>query len=189
MKTEEQLIWESYSVVQEQQTPTEFGCLMVYLEGDQKQKVLDFIAENFSQEQLDPTEGAEDEPHVTVAYGFYPDVDVQEIRRYIKENFPKTVTFQLKNITKFDNPEYDVIKVDVESQDLNDIHYALREYFGDRLNVTFPDYHPHMTLAYCKKGACEDLMDNNFFSGGEIQSNKFIFSEPGMEKKYSFTNQ
>lgn len=188
MKTDEQLIWENYLLL-EKETPTEFGCLMIYLDSEQKDEVLEFIKRNFSERELDPTEGAETEPHVTVAYGFYPDVDVQEIRNFIKQNFPATIHFQLKNITKFDNDEYDVIKVDVEGEELSELHYALREHFGDRLDVTYPDYHPHMTLAYCKKGMSDHLLDDEEFNGWEISSDKFIFSEPGMKKKYSFDNK
>lgn len=188
MKTEEQLIWESY-IITEKETPTEFGCLMVYIEDSNKEEILDFIQQNFPDDILDPSEGAETEPHVTVAYGFYPDVDVQEIREYIKNVFPQDIKFKLKDITKFDNDEYDVIKVDVESSDLESIHYNLRDEFEDRLNVTFPEYHPHMTLAYCKKGKADHLINDSAFNDKEFSLNKYIFSEPGMKKKYSFKSR
>jgi 2'-5' RNA ligase len=94
--------------------------------------------------------GKENEQHITLLYGLltgkYNDDDVEKILSdYTKINF------SIKGIGIFENPDkpYDVVKFDIVSDDCGKVNEALKQlpYEND-----FPDYHPHMTLAYVKKG-------------------------------------
>jgi len=83
-----------------------------------------------------------------------------------------------------DPSAYDVLKVDVESEGLYRLNAALRQAFGERLEVTYPDYHSHLTLAYVKKGTCRQLEGNASFAGWTLHCPNFIYSTPGMTNNY-----
>lgn len=92
--------------------------------------------------------GKENEAHVTLLYGLltgqYKDSDVEEIlSSYTK------IHFAISGIGIFEHELYDVVKFDIVSEDCSNINDQLKKlpYKND-----FPNYEPHMTLAYVKKG-------------------------------------
>jgi len=94
--------------------------------------------------------GREHSPHVTILYGIDPNVTVDEVRRALPSMYlPDYV--RVSRISMFDtNTAYNVVKVDVvEPKQLWRINAALK-----KLPIpgeTFPDFKPHMTVAYVKK--------------------------------------
>lgn len=124
--------------------------------------------------------GYEDEPHVTILYGFLPDVTHDEVLNYVKAFGPITLT--LGKITKFKQEDQDVLKIDVESRDLHEINQLLREKFAGRFENDYPDYKPHMTLAYIKKGVAEDI-DPTTFEGFEMTITDLVYSYGGGERQ------
>ena len=128
-------------------------------------------------------DGMEREIHVTIAYGFT--VSPQDVIDALAGTEPLSMT--LGEISKFDtSPEHDVIKVDVQSSGFEDLHYFLRELFGEEgLSVSFPVYHPHLTLAYVKKGSCDDLIGHGKFSGSTYVFNSLVYSEPDSTRKHA----
>jgi hypothetical protein len=110
--------------------------------------------------------GIERAGHVTVAFGFDPQPDVEADLAEVLAAC-KPLTMELGKLGKFDLNGHVCIHADVISPDFEDLHYRLRGYFGDRLKVTFPDYHPHMTLAYLKPGAEADAFVGDLRLAGE----------------------
>ena len=108
----------------------------------------------------DSSYGYSDTPHVTVKYGLLD--ETPEKVAELSKDFG-IIQLQFGNVTKFDtNPDFDVIKVDVVSEKL----MKLNQIINDNMeNIDEYKYKPHTTLAYVKKGTCEDLMGNDFFSG------------------------
>eukprot|EP00825_Cyclidium_porcatum_P004804 TRINITY_DN12277_c0_g1_i3.p1 TRINITY_DN12277_c0_g1~~TRINITY_DN12277_c0_g1_i3.p1 ORF type:complete len:307 (-),score=40.68 TRINITY_DN12277_c0_g1_i3:472-1392(-) len=95
--------------------------------------------------------GIEDESHVTVLYGFHDEVTSDEVFALYKENYPlKPLEIKISGISIFENPEFDVVKFDVNSDELAEINKLMRTLPNTQ---TFPDYHPHITIAYVKKGS------------------------------------
>ena len=94
--------------------------------------------------------GKENEPHITILYGLLPGEYKTEQVEDILNSYIR-IQYYLKGVSLFENENnpYDVVKIDVVSDDLFNINDALKElpYQND-----YPDYHPHMTLAYVKKG-------------------------------------
>lgn len=129
-------------------------------------------------------DGWEAEVHTTVAYGFTPAVNALRMQQALAKWGKKEVVFALGKIGRFESPEHDVLKVEVISEDLNTLHYFLREEFGEDLQVTFPDYKAHLTLAYVKKGACPELNDNAKFDGETYVVKKLVFSLPESTGKF-----
>ncbi len=100
--------------------------------------------------------GYEEKPHITLLWGIHHDeiLDESIIYRKIQEIHDLTVSVSEIEIFKGDetndNP-YDVVKFDIKpSKKLLD----LREEFETELpnTQTFPDFHPHMTIAYVRRG-------------------------------------
>jgi 2'-5' RNA ligase len=98
----------------------------------------------------DKSYGLEEKPHVTVVYGIHEDeIDSETIANVIKANM-KPFTVKIEDVDVFEGDEYDVVKYNVP------IHDQLQQYrdlFMKFPNTqSFPDYNPHMTIAYVKPG-------------------------------------
>lgn len=94
--------------------------------------------------------GKENEAHITLLYGLFIGKYNNDQVESILYDYTK-VHFAITGIGVFENPDkpYDVVKFDIVSEDCITLNEKLKElpYEND-----FPDYHPHMTLAYVKKG-------------------------------------
>ena len=109
-------------------------------------------------------EGGEDpkEFHVTLLYGYFnPNggdeddigVRIQSAREAIKDQIPEKLVFD--SIGRFEASESsdgkDVIYANVKEGQLEDLHEAFLKALkeeGLKVEKTFEEYHPHMTLAY-----------------------------------------
>lgn len=92
--------------------------------------------------------GLEDEPHVTILYGLHEEVRLEDVKKHL---IPlKKIKGKLTNISYFEPNDYDVLKFDVESPYLNMLNKRITDNFP--FTSDFPDYHPHMTIAYLNKG-------------------------------------
>lgn len=90
--------------------------------------------------------GLEDEPHVTALYGLDADV-ADPVKKAIAGIGPIKAKFGKASI--FSNDKYDVLKFDVDSPDLHRLNAELKKLPH---SSDFPDYQPHITVAYLKKG-------------------------------------
>ena len=98
----------------------------------------------------DDSYGLEQDPHVTVLFGIHEDqVDSETIKELIKHNM-KPITVKVDEVDFFPGEEYDVVKYNIpvtpELQGYRDLFMK----FPNTQN--FPEYHPHMTIAYVKPG-------------------------------------
>lgn len=92
--------------------------------------------------------GLEKHPHVTVAYG-HEENDPQSTREAIADLMAGEG--KLGSISVFDtNPDYKVLKFDVDSPDLHSLNQRIRERIK-LPGLTFNEYNPHVTVAYLKK--------------------------------------
>lgn len=162
------------------------SCVMVNVKDPRFVKEFKKITDGIPDEDIyDPPEeekyGREDRPHVTVKYGLHTD-DVEDVRPLI-EGFGQ-IKFKIKGVSFFrkDDREYDVLKLDVESDDLE----RLRKKVEGSLESTdeFPIYHPHMTLAYLKRGMAEKYVDalKEEFQGDMFEIDSVCFSDKGSGK-------
>jgi len=101
----------------------------------------------FIKEEGDWNYGLEDEFHITVKYGIVTK-DAEKVKKAV-EGF-QGGEVNLYNIDLFENDEYDVLKVNVDSDALSELNKAL----SDNLEThdSFPTYNPHVTIAYIKSG-------------------------------------
>ena len=130
----------------------EFGCLMLDLNIKNWNKITDIIKREDVYDV--PGYGIEDTPHTTALFGFIPDkVAPEDVVEFTKKAMGKEskIKVKLKEISMFENKDYDVLKFDVFSVDLHKLNKKLREEFPYKND--YPDFHPHITIAYVKSGS------------------------------------
>lgn len=158
----------------------EYGCLMLYADVPDWKEKTNFIFKDDIYEK-DDDYGYEKSPHVTIVYGFHDDeVDKKELYEKIEELIhPLTVTIQ--NISFFECEEYDVVKFDVPLT--SQLKKYRKEFLKFPNTQTYKEYHPHMTIAYVKKGRGERYareLDKPF----TVTFNRAVYSTPDESKKY-----
>lgn len=119
----------------------------------------------------------ETEPHITVKYGLHAD-SPEELFGVLHGQPPITVT--LGKTSLFKNDDFDVVKIDVDSPDL----HALNEKIADAMphTDTFPDYHPHVTLAYVKHGEGQRFVGDKSLEGETAIIRSLTFSGKNREQ-------
>ena len=139
--------------------------------------ILKWSKENIPEEELYTGEedmGREDEIHITVFYGIL-DEEPQSTVSILEENNIKPFPVRLSEITAFqDKPEYDVLKIDIESPELHRIHKLVEKNLDTKND--YPEYIPHLTLAYLKKGYADKYIGNKDFQGISTIADTLEFS-------------
>lgn len=140
------------------------------------EKVLKFVLsipdDKVHMDPKDPSLGRELEPHVTIKYGLETKIP-DEVEEAVKDE-SEGIKVTLGTISLFEPEDkpYDVLKVDIHSDDL----IRLNKIFSSLPNQdTHPDYHPHLTLAYVKKGQGDEYLDSKDFEGLTFETNSFYF--------------
>jgi len=149
------------------------GCVMLYFDFPELYKLQDSIdPSHLYEEDGDRTFGIEDEHHVTLLYGLEDSVSVGDVKEILDQH--RFGTCRVYNASLFEN-EYDVLKFDAEGESLHACNKALCEL---PYNSKYPDYHPHMTVAYLKKGMGKRYCD--MFKGYEwkLKPAYAVFSQP-----------
>src|SRR5262245_48786792 len=126
----------------------DYSSTQIYLPDDLSAEIVDWGYKHVPPTDLyvdatDPSFGRENEIHITVLYGILSD-DPGLIQILLTGVSPIPCT--LGRISTFDsNPKFDVLKIDVKSPELYDLHKKLQSLPN---NDTYPVYQPHVTIAY-----------------------------------------
>lgn len=131
--------------------------------------------------------GRENEPHVTALYGITPTPSAMaETMAAIKECGKQNITVKFGDLSKFSNPEFDVLKFEMISEDLRQLNSHLRNRVD--FQNDYPDYNPHLTIAYVKPGMgdfyiqkMKDVIGNRL-SGKSIKFDTVMFSDINHKK-------
>lgn len=130
------------------------------------------IPEDVLHKDEDGGKGRERDPHVTVKYGLIADDVPDALREIAKDTAPFPVFLGVVSLFTT-NPEFDVVKLDVESPVLHELNRRVSEAVPHE--DTYPEYHPHLTLAYVQKGSCEHLVGEDPFKAKGV-TREFIAS-------------
>lgn len=128
----------------------DYGCLMAFIDDDTSKKILDFNYSIIPENDLykEGTEyGRECRPHVTIKFGFTKSYSEEKMNDFLKNIKPFKI--KIKELSLFETDKYDVVKFDVISDELNKLHKRFSKLPNEDEH---PEYHPHITLAYVKKG-------------------------------------
>lgn len=128
----------------------DYNCLMLKFEIPNWS---DFIKSLIKEEDIYNTEtnsyGLEYEPHVTLLFGIHDYVKPEDFKNILVPI--RHIKCKTSKITSFQNDEYDVVKFDIEGNYLHQLNKDLRDTVD--YTTSFPDYKPHMTIFYSKKGS------------------------------------
>lgn len=125
-----------------------------------------------------PQFGREKNIHITILYGI-ESTNPKVVSELLEGRKPFEV--KLGNMSLFtNNNTFDVLKIDVSSPDLHDLNSILIK----NLNVvqTYPEYIPHVTIAYLKKDRGHDYSGCKKFSERKFEVNEIIFASKNGNK-------
>ena len=151
----------------------DYGAVMYQCKFPAWNKILSQInEEDIYIDENDSIFGYEYEPHVTVVYGFHPDIDHKGLIEDISKFKPTTI--DLIGVSGFENEKFDVLKIDIDPKPL----VGYREMLLGKYDNTqdFEGYNPHITLAYLKKGTGKKY--HNKKPCGQIVCNEIKYSSP-----------
>jgi len=166
-----------------------YSCLMAVLPDDAADRLRQFglsIPNDCIYQDESGDKGREGQFHVTIKYGIHTK-DPEEVKEAIVPLL-KPLGARLGKVTVFNGDEYVVLKVSVQSEDLTRMNQAVRQNL--ECTDTFPDYKPHITIAYLKKDPKNPYYFQDFctdeFDGMEVVFGKLKFTTPD-KKKYSMS--
>jgi hypothetical protein len=165
--------------INENTAERQYSCAMLYFNED----ILDGIGDLIGPEDLYTEEegfGLETEPHCTLLYGLHDDeVSLEDITKVL-DKYTYT-TCKGHNVSCFNNPKYDVLKYDIMGDNLIDTNEELKQF---PFTSNYPDYHPHMTIAYLKPGMGDKYIDKLNKEKGEIflTPQYAVYSQPDRTK-------
>jgi len=116
-------------------------------------------------------DGRENNIHATIKYGLHT-IDYTAIRNLFVNHKP--IKIVLGKISLFTPDDHDVIKIDVESPGLHTMHEMITNIM--ETTDSHPVYHPHITIAYVKKGSGALFDGLQDFEGTKIQLDSILFS-------------
>ncbi len=160
-----------------------YSSTQVNVVDDLAQRIISWGDENIADEDIYTGEenmGREDTPHITVLYGIVSN-EPDEAITLLEDKEIGPVKATLGKVSLFENSDdYDVVKIEVDSEDLSRIN----KLFFDNLEneSSFPEYKPHVTIAYVNKGSGKLYSGSDEFEGTELFFDEIRFSSADEER-------
>lgn len=166
------------SLIEENAAKRSYACLM--LDCSKVKAKFKELQKDIEKDDLYTEEeghGMETEPHITVLYGIHE----QEPKK-VKEQLELTpVEYTLTGLSLFENDKFDVLKFTVRSPDLKNLNKQCTEEL--EYTNSYPDYIPHMTVAYLKPGMGKKYTKlKNLLIGVTQRASEFTFSTKDSKK-------
>src|ERR1035437_8910271 len=160
----------------------EANCVLIELDfGDFWNNLLSQIDEKDLYKPEVERYGKETDPHVTLLYPVNPGTSFDSVKSTLDRVIDKKIDIVVNGIDIFENPEFDVIKLNVIADKyLQQIHDELSNLPNSEVRV----YKPHITLAFTKKGTGAKYKNNNYKHMISCNRIKFTTSD-GDEYYYS----
>lgn len=152
----------------------EYGFLMIkYDKPELIQELQNMIPyEELYNEDDNDDYGIEDMCHVTLVPCLDRHLDINELKKELQELNKYSIL--LSNISKFEHDKYDVLKCDVGSINLLNTNDDIRSKFPTFSE--YKEYHPHMTIAYLKKGMADKYLQDSIMPLVVLKPKCFIWS-------------
>ena len=150
----------------------EYGALMLFFDIPKWGKITSIIKKEDIYEKNNEF-GIETEPHATILYGFHNNVNAEKVFDLYEKNFDlKPIKVEINGISIFENEAFDVVKMDINKGILNKMNSKMREL---PCEITYPEYHGHITIAYVKKDAGEKYV-KKFEKNRMLVGDELVFS-------------
>ncbi len=164
-----------------------YGCLMLGTNFKNWNDCLKLVPDDMVYDDEKKKFGKETKPHITILFGFdIPTTDKNKLKDLIlNETNNKPIELKIVGLSYFETPKFDVLKFDIESEDLIKLNKVCTDNFD--YSSDFPNYHPHMTISYVKKGLMDDKFKYKFEKPFILNSDKFLYSSKSNDEKNNFT--
>ena len=135
-----------------------YGCVMIELDIPKWKEITSIIEkEDIFYSKKDEVYGLMDHPHLTLFYGLHKEVTDDQVEECLEGIKGSDFNLRVKGISIFENPKFDVVKLEIEK------NKTLTKIFNRLLKLPnsneFPDYNPHVTISYVKKGKGKKYID------------------------------
>ncbi len=161
-------------------TSYDYGCVMVEVPVKNWNEITSTINKDDLYEVEGENYGISENPHLTLLYGLKPNITKEQIEEVLKRVIDgDKIIVEIENIDLFENENFDVVKFNIKkTEQLQRIFDALSELPNEN---TYPDYKPHMTIAYVKKGLGKKYTKTY---SHKVSSNDICYSMANGEKIY-----
>jgi len=155
-----------------------YGCVMLFFDFPEVKQIQKVITnQELYIEEDDDSYGLETEPHVTLLYGLHENVPTESVKNILKNKiFGECI---IRNLSRFKQDEYDVLKFEVQGDILHQVNKELKELPH---TSNFPDYKPHLTVAYLKKGNVDRLIEKFKDREYKLYPKFAVYSKPDGEQ-------
>ena len=156
----------------------EYGCVMIEIPVSNWDEITSIIdTDDIYEKDDDSTYGIQKNPHLTLLYGLH-DTVTPEMVKSVFNKFTGDINIEVDGIDIFENEEFDVVKFNVKPDDtLQYLHDELSKFPNSN---SFPDYKPHITIGYVKKGTGKKYIKPDYKY--QVKNvNKITYSMPNGE--------
>lgn len=155
----------------------EYGCVMLHFSFPEMKEIHKLIDPDDLYEEVGEEYGLETDPHCTLLFGLHDGVSTSDVDKVLGEFTFETC--KAHNTSLFKNEKYDVLKFDIQGDNLSYANKKLKEF---PYTNEYPKYEPHMTICYAKVGKGEKYVE-------ELKNKKYwltpkyiIYSKPDGSK-------
>jgi hypothetical protein len=153
---------------------------MAYISSGDSQRIVEYgkriVSDSILYEVPDDDYGRDVTPHITIKFGFTKDLSDDNVNDIITG--VNTLPIIIEALSIFENDKFDVVKFDIKKSDV--LMKLNKKCNGYPHTDTFPVYHPHMTLAYVKKGSFPHKKLNLNIP---LKADRFVYSPMSGEKR------
>ncbi len=123
--------------------------------------------------------GREYDQHITIKYGLETNNPL-DVLGVIEQQRITPFEIELRQVHLFEKEVYDVVMIEVVETGLTALHEALLQDLPNE--ETYPEYHPHVTVAYVTKGMGQAHIGATDFDGLNIHVDRVTFAAKDRHK-------
>jgi hypothetical protein len=151
---------------------------MLMVDPEDAKDITSWCLENIPEESVfhEEGKGRDGSPHITIQNGILatdPE-EISDLDKLFSECGAIEVELGDIDIFQREGKDYDVVKISVISEPLSALHDGIDTLV--EVNDPFPEYKPHITLAYVNRGEGRNWVGDKSFNGKKLTLDKIVFT-------------